>query len=281
MTAGFLAVGALLLSRAEPRDAAPLFAAPLRAQSGNTLMPAESAAKARQLIDAAIAARGGSAYLGVRDVTCEGRVAQIGRGEELTGFARFIDYTKLPDKSRTEFFKKRNIISVNNGNQGWELDRGGVVDATPDAVQHFLESLKKDIDQLFRLRLKEEGMSFRYAGTGIVDLKQVDWVEVVDSGRRTTRIAFDPATHLPLRAEYITRDPVTRQRSVEVEYFANFHVMQGVLTPMQSTRERDGARVMQLFLDSCKYNTGLDDALFTRESLGHRWAELDKGKKKK
>ena len=269
----FRFVGALLT--------VPLLVAPLWAQSGTALMPAESAAKAHELIDAAIATRGGPTYLAVRDITCQGRVAQIGRGEELSGFAKFIDYTKLPDKSRTEFFKKRNIISINNGNQGWELDRGGVIEATPDAIRRFQEGLNKDIDNLFRFRLKEEGMSFRYAGTGIVDLKQVDWVEVVDRDRRTTRIAFERATRLPLRAEYITRDPVTRQRSVEVEYFSNYHFVQGVLTPLQTTRERDGARVMQLFIDACQYNTNISDQLFTREALDHRWAELDKGKKKK
>jgi len=55
-----------------------------RAQEG-VLTPAQSAAKAKQMIQQAIDALGGQTYLGVRDETCEGRVAFFGddgRGDE-------------------------------------------------------------------------------------------------------------------------------------------------------------------------------------------------------
>ena len=41
-----------------------------------------------------------------------------------------------------------------------------------------------------------------------------------------------------------------------------------------------GRKNYQAFYEGCQYNTGLADALFTRESLEQRFAELNKGKKK-
>ncbi len=258
-----------------------LMAAAPPAAAQDTLLPEQSAAKAKGLIQQAIQALGGQAYLGVRDTTCSGRFAQFGHSGDLVGYEQFYDFVKLPDKDRTEFSKKRNVIDVYNGNQGWTLDKGGIQDASAESVSDFQDGQKKDLDYLFRYRLNEEGMTFRYAGNDIVELKEVDWVEVVDRDRRTIRIALDRATHLPIRTIYITRDPTTHTRLEEVEYLSNYHPIQGVQTAFQVERERNGLKVFQVFLNECQYNTGLPDSLFTRASLEERWAHLSKGKKKK
>ena len=268
-----LAVGVLL--------AAPmLFAPPAAAQNPQVLLPEQSAEKARAIIQKTIQALGGPAYLGIRDITCSGRYAQFDRHGQLGGYARFWDFIKLPDKNRTEYYKQRNQITVFNGNQGWQMDRGGVVDAPADSVENYQEGLKKDIDAIFRTRLNEEGLVFRYGGPDLVDLKQVDWVEIVDRDRRSFRIAIDRATSLPIRAEITTRDHRTRERAVDAYYFSNYHPVQGVQTALQVARERNGRKVYQVFYAECRYNTSLADSLFTRESLEQRFGELNKGKKK-
>lgn len=252
----------------------------LPAQQG-VLLPEESAAKAKELIQQTITALGGQAYLGVRDIYRSGRFAQFDSKGELGGYIKFFDYVKLPDKNRTEFFDKRNIIFITSGHEGWELDRGGVQESPAETIERAQEALYKDIDHLFRNRLDEEGLTLRYGGSDIVDLKQVDWVEVVDRDRRTLRIAIDRSSRLPLRAVYVIRDRRTRQRTEEIEYFSNYHPVQGVLTPFQVARERNGLKVYQAFFTETKYNTGLGDDFFSRSALEARWAELNKGKKKK
>lgn len=249
------------------------------AQAPETLMPEQSAAKAKALLQQAITAMGGQAYLSVRDAVCTGRGALFGHSGDLTGYTRFRELTKLPDKDRTEYAKKGNIIDIYNGNQGWSMDRGGVQEASAAAIEEYQEGLKKDIDQLLRFRMNEEGMSFRYGGSDIVDLKQVEWVEIVDRDRRTLRIALDSSTHLPLRVVVTTRNPTTRERDEEITYFSNYHSEQGAQTPFQVTRERNGFKVYQVFLTGCQYNTGLSDELFTRASLEKRFSEVSKKKK--
>jgi outer membrane lipoprotein-sorting protein len=266
----FLAVIVLVAS---PRAAA---------QDDEALMPDQSAAKAKQLLQQAIQALGGSAYLNVRDVTCTGRLGQFGHSGDLNGFAKFIDYAKPPDKDRTENLPKQNIVTVMNGNQGWSLDRGGVSEASVADVAQFQEDTKTDIDYILRNRMKEPDMIFRYAGPDVVDLHEADWVELIDSENRTIRIAFDKSNHLPLRKVITTRVPVAGVKWDVVEYYSNYHPISGIETPFQIARERNGIKVYQVFFEGCTYNTNIADSFFTKESLDERWAKVaPKGKKKK
>jgi hypothetical protein len=255
-------------------------APPAQAQDQEVLLPEQSSAKARQILQQAIDALGGPAYLNVHDITCTGRLSQFGHSGDLNGFETFIDYAQPPLKDRTENLPKRNIIEVNTGDKGWTLDRGGVSEATITDIATFQEDVKKDIDNILRHRIHEQGMIFRYAGLDVVDYQEADWVELVDSENRTFRIAIARNTHLPIRKVVDTRNANTRMRTEEVEYYSNYHPMDGVQTPFQITRERNGIKVYQVFFEKCQYNTGVSDALFTKESLEERWAKVGKKDKK-
>jgi hypothetical protein len=244
------------------------------AQDDQFLMPEQSAAKARQILDQAVEALGGNAYLTVHDVTCTGRIGQFDHAGEVTGFGKFIDYSQPPFKERQENLPKKNIIQVYNGDKGWDLDRGGVSEAPRSDVTDFEEEVQKDLDYILRRRNHEPGMILRYSGSDVVDLKQADWVEMVDSDNRTIRIAFAENTHLPIRKSVETRDARMQRKIEEIEYYSNYHPIDGVQTPFQITRERNQIKIFQVFFDKCEYNTSLSDALFTKESLDQRWAQI-------
>lgn len=249
------------------------------AQDPDTMRPEQSAAKARELINAAIQALGGDAYLRVRDITRTGRLSQFGSNGDLMGFVKVFDYTKLPDKRRREYSKRRNIIDVFNGDEGWSLDKEGVEDTSAATLDAFQENLRRGMDNFFRFRLnKEDGIILRYAGSDLVDMKQVDWVEVSDREHRVIRIAIDRNTRLPIRAVNFQRDPDTRNRIEEVDYFSNYQPIQGVVTPFRVARDRAGRRISETVYTSVQFNTGLDDSLFSRASLEQRWSQI--GKKK-
>jgi len=243
------------------------------------LLPEQSAAKAKAILQQAIDALGGPTYLNVHDVTCVGRLSQFGHSGELNGFGHFVDYAQPPLKDRTENLPKRNIISVFNGDKGWELDRGGVSEATITDLATYQEDTKKDIDNILRSRIHEPGMIFRYGGLDVVDYQESDWVELVDSDNRTFRIAIARSTHLPVRKVVDTRNANTRMRTEEVEYYSNYHPISGIQTPYQITRERNGIKVYQVFFDKYEYNTSVPDSMFTKESLEERWEKV--GKKEK
>jgi hypothetical protein len=251
----------------------------IRAQEPDVLTPDQSSAKAKQILQQAIAGLGGQSYLNVKDLTLEARLGQFDHSGQLRGYAKIIDITQPPLKDRTENLPKRNIITVRNNDKGWDLDRGGVSEATVTDMSTYQEDIKKDIDNILRHRIKEPGMIFRYAGLDVVDYQECDWVELVDSDNRTFRIAIARSTHLPVRKIVDTRDANTRVRSEEIEYYSNYHPIDGIQSAFQITRERNGIKIYQVFFDKFEYNTGVSDSLFTKESLEDRWAKV--GKKEK
>lgn len=251
------------------------------AQDGQILMPEQSAAKAKQLLQQTIEAMGGDAFLNVRDRTCTGRYSQFGHSGEMEGFERFQDYSEPPNMSRTENLPQRNIIEVYNTDKGWTLDRGGVAEAPTADVIRFQEGIKKDVGNILRRRVHEADMSFRYGGIDIVDLHEVDWVELIDSEDRTLRIAIDRSSHLPIRRDVEQRNPTTRATTKETDLYSNYHPIDGVQTPFQIERDRNGMKIYQVFFDSCQYNTGLPASLFTRESLDDKWQKTGKKEREK
>src|SRR6202041_2288989 len=117
---------------------------------------------------------------------------------------------------------------------------------------------------------------FGFSGAEGVGLKESDLNEIVDSDNRSIRIAFAKSTHLPLRKVVVTRDSGTRMRSETIEYYSNYHPIGGVTQPFQVTRERNGQKIYQVFIEECKFNTNPSDAFFTKESLDERWAQVGK-----
>jgi hypothetical protein len=251
------------------------------AQDTAILMPDQSTAKAKQIIQQATNALGGSAYLDMRDFTCTGSAGQFGHSGELNGFEKFENYVEPPTMQRTENLPKRNIVEVYNGDMGWTLDRGGVSEAPITDLARFQENVKRDTFNILRNRIHEDGVILRYGGPDIVNLHEVEWVELLDSDDRTIRFAMERTTHLPLEKTVKTRDPKTGNVTEEIELYSNYHAVDGIQTPFQIERDRNGIKILQVFFDSCHYNTGLPSSLFTRESLDDQWAKIGKGEREK
>jgi outer membrane lipoprotein-sorting protein len=268
---GVLALVALLLALPAPHA---------RAQNPDNMMPEEREAKGKQVLDQLITALGGSTYLDIRESNCEGRLAQFGHTGELTGYTNFKVYWSYPDKNRTDFSKKGVIVNIYNGDRGWTLDKGGVTELSGVAVADFQEQAKRDINNLLRVRLKEPGISIRYGGRDVVDLRTVEWVEITDTEQRDFRLAVDHSTHYLVRSVVTIADDTSPDRSVETRIYTNYQLMDGVWTPLQITLDRNGRRVNQVFFQSCKYNPGFSEDFFTKAALDKRFSEVGSKKYK-
>lgn len=256
-------------------------------QDSQVLLPEQSAAKAKQIVQRGIEALGGQKFMDVHDVTCSGNLGQFDHSGQLSGFEKFVDYSQPPLKTRTENLPQHNEIDVFNGDQGWNLDRGGVSPEAASQVAQYQDDVAKSLDNILRHRINEPDMDISYGGTDVVDLKQVDWVQLIDPQNRTIRIAFERSTHLPIQKTVESRDARLRANITEVEHYSLYYDANGIQTPKQITRERNNIKIYQVFFDRCEYNTGLQDSLFTKQSLDERWEKMpnkekyhDKNKKK-
>ena len=252
------------------------------AQNPDTMMPEASATKAKQILAQMLDAMGGAAYINVRGSQCSGRLSHFGHNNDLTSYLEFKDYWRFPDKNRIDYGKKGNIIDLFSGKEGWTMDHDGVAEEPADKVDEFQERMLKDPEHLLRYRLKEQGLVYRYGGADLIDLKPVDWIELVDRDERTYRIAVQRENHLMVRFTVVTQDSTSRERTEEVTSYSNYHPLDGIQTPLQVTRTRNDRRILQAFYDTCSYNPNLPADFFTRAGLEQRFNEVgSRGDKKK
>jgi hypothetical protein len=257
------------------------------AQSPDDLSPAGNAAKAREIIDDAIKALGGSRYLTARDLDCQGRIGQFDSGSGAAAGSFDAHFLKqFPDRSRTEVSGKNyitniysleintkgEVVQVYTAENAWSAGKSGVTELGAEAVADYKEQLKTDLNMILRYRLKEDGLMLRYGGTDVVDLKQVYWVEVTDRERRDIRIAIDKNTHLPVRSVFVTRDPDTKERIETARAYSNYRAVGGVQVPFQTALFVNNRLTSQTFYSACQLNTGLSADLFTREGLDPKYS---------
>ena len=269
---------------------------PVVAGPAQEMLPEQSAAKAKQVLQQVITVLGGQAYLNVRDTQCDGRIAQFGTAGTLMGFSLFRDYWLLPDKNRVEYFTKGEhtilgfflgtddllithggaMITVFSGKEGWSLDKSGVSDEPEDVIKNFNDQVKSGMNNILRKRMNEPGVDVQYAGTDLIDLKEAEWIEFTDSDRREMRLGIDQHTHLPLRWVVAKRDPETRVTTENITSYTQYMALGGVKTPLSIELSRDDHKLSQTFLTECKYNSDLAPQLFTRAALEQRAAEVTK-----
>jgi hypothetical protein len=238
--------------------------------------PATPPDQAEQIFDRMIEAMGGEAFLRVTEIYGRGRIYSFNRGDLSSPGERFVYYAKLPGKERIEFGKKGNIAYVNSGEEGWELDRQGIREQTPEAIDDFRESNRRDIHNILRVRARGERVKFYLMGRQFVDNHRVHVLELVDERNESVQLYVDANTHLPLQLRYRKRDPLTREWLDVVEYYGKYITVQGIKTAMHLSRTRGKVRELEVYFSEIRYNSGIPDSLFTRESLEERWASLKK-----
>jgi hypothetical protein len=278
-----LAIGTLLMAQA------------VYSQNPDTIAPEESAARAKKALAQAVEARGGQTYLGMTSRQCDGRRALIGHNGELNGYVGFKDTWQYPDTDRTDYIAHGrhtvlgfiigvqdleithggHVITLYSGDHGWVMERGGVSELPEGSISDFQETVRQNLENMLRVQPKQQGINLRWGGLDTVDLRTVDWIEIQnpDESDRTTRLAIDHSSHLPVRSIVVTQDRELNQSREDVTIYSNYQPKSGVLMPMQITRERDGRRISQVFYDECRLNMGLPGDYFTRAGLEKAFKE--------
>ena len=258
-----------------------LVMAAAQAQNPEEMTPEASAAKAKAILQQAIQALGGPAYLNVHNSDCTGRYAQFQHSVEIGGYIEMREYREFPDKTRVEYDPKQLIVDVYAGDKGWTLDRGGVSDIPATDMADYQSQLRASMAYVLRKRMNDSSLFFRYAGSDVVDLKEADWVEIGDREGQTLRIAVGRNDHLPIRSTVEQRDPKTGEKSERATYYTSYHLVDGVQTPFRESRFLNDRQTYQAFWESCSYNVNLPADFFTRASLEQRFGQEHGGKKKR
>jgi hypothetical protein len=227
--------------------------------------------RAKRVIDEAIAALGGSAFLNMENRTESGRAYAFYR-EKLTGLATATIYTKyvpvsdphdLAVRERDSFGKNREDYADLFTDKGaWDISYRGVRPLPEDRFPRFKESARRNVFYILRERLHEPGMLFESQGADVMDNRPVEIVDITDADNDTTTVYFDQTTKLPMRQAFNRRNPVTKDKDEEITIFSKYRDVGGVKWPYDVQRMRNGEIIFQIYADSVKINQSLPQKLF-------------------
>lgn len=241
---------------------AVLAACPFFARSGHFVLaqttappPSQINPAARQLLDQAIQALGGAAFLTAKTLSTEGRAFSITDGVA-QGFVKYQSDVEFPDKRRLSygFNSKKGVTLINNGGKGWEIDRYGTIEQNDKRIQQWELSNRYSLENLLRQRIHEPGMLIQNAGTDFVDNLPAQVIEILDARQVRLKLYLNSQTHLPIRIAYQILNPQTHQWDEYADVYADYRDVEGVQTPMHVVRYLNGDRVSETFRLQARYN---------------------------
>ncbi len=233
-----------------------------------------SDARAKKVIDEAVAALGGQKFLTMEDRVESGRAYSFYR-DDLTGLSIAKIYTRyvavapketgheLAVRERQSFGKNEDSAVVFREEGAANITWRGAKAVPPDQFARYRDTTLRNILYILRVRLEEPGMTFEYRGADVVDHMPVEIVDVIDGENRSERVYFHQATKLPVKQSFSRLDPKTKDRDEEVTHFDRYRDNKGIQWPQQITRERNGDKIYQIFSESVVFNQDLTDDLFS------------------
>ncbi len=226
----------------------------------------ENAHKARALLDQAIQALGGQAYLSIHDVEQEGRSYSFYHGRPTSNGVLFWRFVEYPDKERVEVTKQRDVAVVYSGDKGCEVTYKGAHPLEKKDLDDYLRRRKFSLETMLRSWVNDPGVALFFDGNALAGNLPAQQVTLINSKDEAVHIFLDLDTHLPIKKSYTWRDPVDKERNLEEEIYDNYRPVQGVMTPWGFTRYYNGDMQSQRFLHGVHYNQGMNEAMFDPNS---------------
>ena len=222
----------------------------------------QNAQKARALLDQAIQALGGAAYLNIQDFEQQGRTYSFYHGRPNSYGIEYWLFYKFPDKERIELTKKRDVVEIFNGNKGYEVTYKGTRAQDPKDLATVERRHLYALDNVLRNWLKQPGVALFYDGAAVAAEKPAEQVTILNARNQGVTLYLDTTTHLPIKKSFSWRDPTDRERNTEEEVYDAYREVQGVMTPFSVTRFYNGDMSNQRFINTVTYNQGVDDSKF-------------------
>jgi hypothetical protein len=237
-------------------------------QSSGTALPIDqqNAAKAKQLLQEAIEALGGAAYLKVHDMEQAGRGYSFHHGNPTSNGIKFWRFVEFPDKERVELTEQRDIAEVYNGNKGFEITFKGPHPIEPKDLEDYLRRRKFSLDTILRTWVNDPTVALFYEGYADAANHPALRIELINAKDESVALFLDTETRLPIKKMFSWRDPVDKQKNIEEEIYDDYRRVQGIMTPYNFTRLFNGDMASQRFLNSAAYDKGLNPAMFDPNS---------------
>jgi hypothetical protein len=219
--------------------------------------------KTHALLDQAIQALGGQAFLSFKTMSTSGRSFSI-TDEETTGFVTFDSQVEYPDKRRLAYGsgKKKPIVLINNGDEAWEVDRMGLTHQLPEQARRWKVTNTYSLENLLRLRIHEPRVLIQDAGTDFIENLATRVLDILLANQVAVKLYVNKANSLPVRVTYRAQNPQTQEWEEYSDVYGDYRSFQGIQTPMHITRFLNDERVSETFRNTAKYGEAFPTSLF-------------------
>ena len=253
--AALLAAAQVANAQAAPLAGQPAAPVPTQQPDANGSDP-----QAVTLMQQMVAALGGAKWLAIRNLVEEGRTSGFYQGKP-TG--EIGDYRLLrtvptsrtdPGLQRTEFTKKRDVVSILTADTDWEITYRGKRQIPP---QEYLTTFRRrdhSLDEAVRVWWHEPDTVLFFGGQKMEERHLVDEITLLDRDNDNITLQLDTDTHLPVRVSFTWRDPLYKDKDEDAEEFADYHLVAGLPTSLNQTFYHNGDMTSQRYLTSVTYN---------------------------
>jgi hypothetical protein len=210
------------------------------------------AGRGRRLLDEMVAALGGEAWLNRQTWIFEGRTATFYKGQPDEGAPQFEEYYRVhPFGERVVMISHfgaiiatdhRDVADVWTSDNGYEVTYKGTTVLPATEVAEYQRWRRHSLEVVVEEWLKQPGAAVTDEGSKMVEL--------------------DQSTHLPLSVSFQWRDPLYKDWNTEVQEFADYHAIQGIMTPYSIITMHNGDMTGERFLTRAAYNVKLPAELF-------------------
>ena len=246
---------------------------------------ADAEQRGRALIDQALQALGGDAWLNKTTMTAEGRGSSFFHGEpnpyvsEYHQAVRFaqpkatppVTYASrtglLTDRSMIFPGKKIDVIQLLVDNKEYEVTYKGKTEIPQKLSDEDLRRLAHSLNAVLQQWIHAPGVMIVYEGRQLIDRHLADQVSVLNAANDAVTLYLDSASHLPIRSSFQYRDPQFHDFDEESETYDDYHVYQGINTPLTITTYHNGDMVGQAFLTKVTYNESLPPDTFSPDAV--------------
>jgi hypothetical protein len=232
------------------------------AKTSSIPLDQQNAHQARDLLDQAIKALGGEAYLNIHDMQEQGRSYSFYHGRPSSNGVFFWRFLEYPDKERIELTPQRDVAYVYAGDKGYEVTYKGPRAIEKKDLDDYLRHRKFSLETILRSWVNDPNVALFFDGAALAGSLAAQRVTLINQQNQAVSVYFDVDTHLPLKKTYSWRDPVDKERNLEEETYDGYRMVEGVMTPFGFTRYFNGDMQAERFVTSASYNKGLDPTMF-------------------
>jgi len=218
---------------------------------------AKNAQQARAELDAMVKALGGDAWLNMQNKETEGHAAAFYHGAPELGTTETYEYHQWPDRDRIDVTKHRDVVEFFLGREGWEVTYRGKKAMDKDILEDYLRRRDHSIETAVKVWMKDPNTILVFEGQKLAERHLADQVTLISPQNESVTILIDAQTHLPLRRVFEWRDPVYKDKNTDAEEYDDYHLIDGLPTPLTITRFKNDEQVRQYYVTKVTYNQQL------------------------